>query len=75
MGDAHLDRWRAAGGALDWDQPFDTVLDQEGPGRGRWFPGGRLNAAHNCVDRHLADRADRPALHGEGEPGDRRTLT
>ena len=75
MVDAHLDRWRAAGDALDWDRPFDTILDADAPGRGRWFPGGRLNATHNCVDRHLADRADRPALHWEGEPGDRRTLT
>ncbi|MCQ1956214.1 acetate--CoA ligase [Arthrobacter sp. zg-Y826] len=41
-----------------------------------WFAGGRLNAAVNCVDRHVAaGRGNRVALHFEGEPGDRRTLT
>ncbi len=42
----------------------------------RWFAGGRLNAAVNCVDRHVAaGRGNRVALHFEGEPGDRRTVT
>ena len=41
-----------------------------------WFAGGRLNAAVNCVDRHVAaGRGDTVALHFEGEPGDRRTVT
>ena len=41
-----------------------------------WFAGGRLNAAVNCVDRHVAaGRGNRVALHFEGEPGDRRTVT
>ncbi|MBD7995040.1 acetate--CoA ligase [Arthrobacter sp. Sa2CUA1] len=41
-----------------------------------WFAGGKLNVAVNCVDRHVAaGRGDKPALHFEGEPGDRRTLT
>lgn len=75
MGDTHLDRWRSAADALDWDRPADTVIGPDGAGHPTWFPGGRLNATHNCVDRHLATRADRPALHWEGEPGDRRTLT
>ena len=38
--------------------------------------GGRLNVAYNCVDRHVAaGRGDKVALHFEGEPGDRRTVT
>ena len=42
----------------------------------QWFAGGRLNAAVNCVDRHVAaGRGNRVALHFEGEPGDRRTVT
>jgi acetyl-CoA synthetase len=42
----------------------------------RWFLGGRLNVAVNCVDRHVAEgRGDTVALHFEGEPGDRRTVT
>ena len=41
-----------------------------------WFAGGKLNAAVNCVDRHVsAGHGDRVALHFEGEPGDRRTVT
>ena len=41
-----------------------------------WFAGGRLNAAVNCVDRHVAaGRGDRVALHFEGEPGDRRSVS
>ena len=41
-----------------------------------WFAGGKLNVAVNCVDRHVAaGRGDKAALHFEGEPGDRRTLT
>ncbi|MCE3293565.1 MAG: acetyl-coenzyme synthetase, partial [Arthrobacter sp.] len=41
-----------------------------------WFEGGRLNVAYNCVDRHVAaGRGDKVALHFEGEPGDRRSIT
>ncbi|MGW9827746.1 acetyl-CoA synthetase [Brevibacterium pityocampae] len=41
-----------------------------------WFAGGTLNAAVNCLDRHVAaGHGDRVALHFEGEPGDRRTYT
>jgi acetyl-CoA synthetase len=42
----------------------------------RWFVGGRLNVAYNCVDRHVeAGHGDRVAFHWEGEPGDTRTIT
>ncbi len=41
-----------------------------------WFSGGKLNVAYNCVDRHVeAGRGGKVALHFEGEPGDRRTIT
>lgn len=41
-----------------------------------WFSGGTLNAAYNCVDRHVeAGLGNKPALFFEGEPGDRRTVT
>ncbi|MFF2676246.1 acetate--CoA ligase [Arthrobacter koreensis] len=41
-----------------------------------WFAGGKLNVAVNCVDRHVAaGRGDKVALHCEGEPGDRRSIT
>ena len=41
----------------------------------RWFTGGTLNVAANCLDRHLTERADKVAFHWEGEPGDTLTLT
>jgi acetyl-CoA synthetase len=71
---AWLERWSAEAETLQWQRPFDAVATGEGADR-RWFPGGLLNAAVNCVDRHLPARADQPAILWEGEPGDRRTLT
>src|SRR5256885_16026198 len=68
-----FDRWRAEAETLQWDRPFDAVATGEGADR-RWFPGGLLNAAVNCVDRHGTTRADQPAILWEGEPGDPRTL-
>ena len=42
----------------------------------RWFPGGRLNFADNCLDRHVeAGRGARPAIVWEGDGGESRTLT
>ena len=42
----------------------------------KWFVGGKLNVAYNCVDRHVeAGNGDRVAIHWEGEPGDSRDLT
>jgi acetyl-CoA synthetase len=48
---------------IDWFEPYHTVLEWELP-YARWFVGGKLNACHNCVDRHVdAGRGDRVALH------------
>ncbi|MBV8705665.1 MAG: acetate--CoA ligase, partial [Acidobacteriaceae bacterium] len=42
----------------------------------KWFPGGKINACYNCVDRHLrTERRTKPAIIWEGEPGDSRVLT
>ena len=60
---------------LTWEQDFHTPLEWELP-FARWFVGGRLNVAVNCVDRHVAaGLGDRVAIHWEGEPGDTRTIT
>lgn len=68
--------WAAAAARLDWAQPWKQVLDWSGAPFARWFVGGRLNAAYNCLDRHVAaGLGDRVAFHWEGEPGDTRTLT
>jgi acetyl-CoA synthetase len=52
------------------------VLDWSGAPVARWFVGGRLNVAYNCVDRHVEDgHGDQVAFHWEGEPGDTRAIT
>ncbi len=68
--------WAEQADALEWDAPWEQVLDWSDAPFARWFPGGRLNVAHNCVDRHVAaGLGERVALHFEGEPGDTRSLT
>jgi acetyl-CoA synthetase len=54
---------------LEWDKRWDQVLDDSNPPFYEWFTGGRLNAAHNCVDRHLDDRKNQTALLWRGEDG------
>jgi acetyl-CoA synthetase len=60
---------------LHWFKPWDTVLDWSNPPFAKWFDGGKINLAYNCLDRHLATRGDKPAIVWEGEPGDSVTLT
>ncbi|MPS75415.1 MAG: acetyl-coenzyme A synthetase, partial [Microbacterium sp.] len=73
--------WEEAARRLEWSAPWHTAHEWEPPIDGRvpaarWFVGGRLNVAVNCLDRHVAaGRGDRVALHFEGEPGDRESVT
>jgi acetyl-CoA synthetase len=61
---------------LTWETDFTDTLDWSDAPFAKWYTGGRLNAAYNCVDRHVeAGNGDRVALHFEGEPGDTRTIT
>lgn len=61
---------------LSWDTDFGETLDWSEAPFAQWFVGGELNAAYNCVDRHVdAGNGERVALHFEGEPGDSRSLT
>src|SRR5271165_1086306 len=57
--------------ALDWDRPYDQLLDlSRGKPFARWFAGGELNAAANCLDRWVArGRGADSALVYEGEDG------
>ena len=67
--------WAEQALALDWMHPWSRVLEWTPP-HARWFTGGRLNVAANCLDRHLTGpRRTKAAIIWEGEPGDRRTLT
>ncbi len=54
--------WSEQARLIDWQHPFDQVLDYSRPPFARWFPGGKTNLCHNAVDRHLARRADQNAL-------------
>jgi acetyl-CoA synthetase len=68
--------WAEQARELVWAQPWDEVLDWSNPPFAKWFIGGKLNVAYNCVDRHVeAGLGDRVAFHWEGEPGDTRTIT
>ena len=67
--------WAAWAAELDWFEPWDRVLEWNPP-HAKWFQGGRLNVAYNCLDRHLdGARRNKAALVWEGEPGDQRTYT
>jgi acetyl-CoA synthetase len=69
----------ATPGGMPWHTAHRKVPADAEAGTGpdiTWFEGGRLNVAYNCVDRHVAaGRGDKVALHFEGEPGDRRSIT
>ena len=68
--------WADQARRLTWDTPFDGVLDWSDAPFAKWFTGGKLNVAVNCVDRHVADgHGEQVAIHFEGEPGDSRSLT
>ena len=55
---------------LDWQTPFTEILDDSNAPHFKWFADGKLNVSHNCLDRHLADKADKTAIIFEGEQGD-----
>jgi acetyl-CoA synthetase len=77
--EAQADRlafWARQANRLSWETPFTEVLDWSAAPVARWFVGGRLNVAYNCVDRHVeAGNGDRVAICWEGDPGDSRELT
>src|ERR1043165_6577243 len=67
--------WARLAGELEWITPWTKILDWQPP-HAKWFVGGQLNAAVNCVDRHVRHgRRNKAAIIWEGEPGDKRTLT
>ncbi|AKA82633.1 MULTISPECIES: acetate--CoA ligase [Pseudomonas fluorescens group] len=57
-----------AKGFLDWITPWHSVQQSDiKTGAAQWFAGGQLNVSYNCIDRHLAKRADQPAFIWEGD--------
>lgn len=66
--------WAEQAESLSWFKKWDKVLVWKEP-HAQWFVGGKLNAAYNCLDRHLAGpRKNKAAIIWEGEPGDSRVL-
>jgi acetyl-CoA synthetase len=68
--------WAEQAERLTWDRHWDKVLEWDLP-FAKWFVGGRINAAYNCLDRHVeAGHGDRVAFHWIGDPDDEtRTIT
>jgi acetyl-CoA synthetase len=68
--------WERQADDLDWFERWDTALDDSDPPFYKWFEGGKLNASHNCLDRHVeAGIGDRVAFHWRGEEGEQRDVT
>ncbi|HEU5266227.1 MAG TPA: acetate--CoA ligase [Jatrophihabitans sp.] len=68
--------WAKQARRLSWAQEWTDVLDWSDAPFAKWFVGGKLNVAYNCVDRHVeAGHGDQVAYHWEGEPGDTRSIT
>ena len=67
--------WASVAEELHWFRKWDRVLDWNPP-FAKWFVGGKLNAAYNCLDRHLGTPTqNKVAIHWEGEPGEERSYT
>ena len=70
--------WAEQGKIVDWIKPFTKVKNTSFTGDVsiKWFEDGVLNASANCIDRHLATRADQVAIIWEGDdPGTSRSIT
>jgi acetyl-CoA synthetase len=68
--------WEQQAEALDWFERWDTGLDESEAPFYKWFTGGKLNASHNCLDRHVeAGNGDKVAFHWRGEEGEERDVT
>ena len=68
--------WDEQAQHISWTTPYTEVLDWSDAPFAKWFVGGKLNIAYNCVDRHVEDGyGAQVALRFEGEPGDRRDIT
>ncbi|HEX8854069.1 MAG TPA: AMP-binding protein, partial [Thermoleophilaceae bacterium] len=67
--------WESWAKKLDWFEPWQTVLEWNPPWA-KWFKEGKLNASHNCLDRHVeAGKGDKVAFHWVGEDGATRDVT
>lgn len=66
--------WEERAEQLAWFKKWDSVLEWNPP-FAKWFDGGKINAAYNCLDRHLDQRGEKKAIIFEGEHGDSQVLS
>ncbi|MBA2505826.1 MAG: acetate--CoA ligase [Thermoleophilaceae bacterium] len=67
--------WESWAEKLDWFEKWETTLEWNPPWA-KWFQEGKLNASHNCLDRHVeAGNGDRVAYHWIAEDGPTRDVT
>ncbi|MGB1924543.1 MAG: acetate--CoA ligase [Candidatus Puniceispirillaceae bacterium] len=65
--------WAKHGNRIDWIKPYSQVSNVSYDAKNlhiNWFADGSLNAAANCLDRHLAERGDQTAIIWEGDEPD-----
>ena len=65
--------WAKHGKRIDWIKPYSQISDVSYDAKDlhiKWFADGSLNAAANCLDRHLAERGDQTAIIWEGDEPD-----
>ena len=68
--------WAEQADTLKWQEHYEQVLDWSDPPFAKWFVGGKLNVAENCIDRHVEDgNGDRVAFHWRGEEGEEEDIT
>ena len=71
--------WNEHGKRIDWIKPYSKVKNTSFDHNSiniKWFEDGTLNVCANCVDRHLATKADKPAIIWEGDdPKDHKIIT
>lgn len=73
----YLKYWEGWANQLQWERKWKTTLEWKAP-YAKWFVEGELNAASNCLDRHVFGvnaRRNKAALIWEGEPGEQKTYT
>jgi acetyl-CoA synthetase len=66
------DFWGEVASHFQWKKPWDKVLDWNFKEPSiKWFSGAQLNITENCIDRHLVDKANQPAIIWEpNDPND-----
>jgi len=60
---------------IDWFKKYDRILNEDNAPFYKWFEGGTLNVANQCVDRHLDKRADQTAILFEADNGESEHIT